>query len=105
MPYPNRVFGQAMKKQSKSKYQRQFGGGKDSNKNADDRDAKSEEAANWRRMRQEQGEVIDAKFGYHRLEDQPVDSAKASAPVERRGWLFHMLPTTVRTEIASNLIV
>jgi hypothetical protein len=94
MPYPNRVFGQAMKKQSK-----------DNNKNADDRDAKSAEAANWRRMRQEQGEVIDAKFGYHRLEDQPVDSAKASAPVERRGWLFHMLPTTVRTEIASNLIV
>jgi hypothetical protein len=53
-------------------------------------DAKAEEAAARRRLRQEQGEAIDTKFGYKRLEDQFADS-----PIERRGWLFNMLATTV----------
>eukprot|EP00980_Cylindrotheca_fusiformis_P026149 scaffold15472_cov117-Cylindrotheca_fusiformis.AAC.13 len=91
MPYPNRVFGQAMKKQSR--YQRQMG----HNNNAGQQsmlDAKAEEAAARKRLRQEQGEEIDTKFGYRRLEDQFSDSLQDGAPIERRGWLFNMLATT-----------
>jgi hypothetical protein len=88
MPYPNRVFGQATKKQSR--YQRQMGGKSKAAMSPSMQDAKAEEAAARRRLRQEQGEAIDTKFGYKRLEDQFADS-----PIERRGWLFNMLATTV----------
>jgi hypothetical protein len=106
MPYPNsknnKVFGQSMSKKKgggKSNYQRQFGGssknaynGSNSNSNSKD-DTSSEEAqrAARRRLRQEQGEAIDAKFGYNRLEDGQQDGEV----IEKRGWIFHMLPTTV----------
>ena len=104
MPYPNnknKVFGQSMKKKGggRSNYQRQLGGNNNSNSNSnsnsnDKDDASSEEAkrAARRRLRQEQGEAIDAKFGYHRLEDGQQDGEV----IEKRGWIFHMLPTTVR---------
>jgi len=58
-------------------------------------------------MRQEQGEIIDAKFGYHRLEDQYLERQKNSRLrteegnaggvdklKQRRGWLFNMAATT-----------
>jgi hypothetical protein len=93
----NRVFGQAMKKGSKSsRYQRQMGnqGASHSAIATEDPQATArDEAAARRRARQEQGEEIDIKFGYERLEDKPEDPNLP--PVERRGWLFHMLPTTV----------
>jgi hypothetical protein len=92
MPYPNRVFGQAQKK--KSRYQRQMGDKSKAAMSPSMQDAKAEEAAARRRLRQEQGEAIDTKFGYKRLEDQYEDS-----PIERRGWLFNMLATTVSIEI------
>ena len=92
MPYPNRVFGQAMKKQSR--YQRQFGG--KGGKAPPSLDTKAEEAAARKRLRQEQGEAIDVRFGYNRLEDHFLDSSSDGAPIERRGWLFNMLATTVR---------
>ena len=92
MPYPNRVFGQAMKKQSR--YQRQFGG--KNGKALPTLDTKAEEAAARKRLRQEQGEAIDVRFGYNRLEDYFLDSSSDGAPIERRGWLFNMLATTVR---------
>lgn len=92
----NRVFGQAMKKSNKgSRYQRQFGNSSHSNivTTEDPEAVARDEAAARRRARQEQGEAIDISFGYERLEDMPVDPSHP--PVERRGWLFHMLPTTV----------
>ncbi|KAL3923554.1 MAG: hypothetical protein SGILL_001593, partial [Bacillariaceae sp.] len=64
---------------------------------------KAADAASWRRVRQEQGEVIDRNFGYHRLEDQQQSGAggqnqkqgsATDGPVQRRGWLFHMMATT-----------
>ena len=104
MPYPNRVFGQAMKKQSR--YQRQFGG--KNGKALPTLDTKAEEAAARKRLRQEQGELIDAKFGYNRLEDlyqeqQRSRNFRSEKPridvdklMQRRGWLFNMAATTVR---------
>jgi hypothetical protein len=90
-----REFGQAMKKSIKStKYQRQFGNSSHSIVTTEDPEAVArDEAAARRRARQEQGEAIDIAFGYERLEDKPVDPNHP--PLERRGWLFHMLPTTV----------
>lgn len=92
MPYPNRLFGQAMKKESR--YQRQFGGNGERFLRRE-QDAKAEEAAARRRLRQEQGEEIDIKFGYRRLESQLSNNAGGPSVINRRGWLFHMLPTTV----------
>ena len=93
----NREFGQVMKKSNKSatRYQRQFGNASHSVIAAteDPEAAARDESAARRRARQEQGEAIDISFGYERMEDKPVDPNHP--PVERRGWLFHMLPTTV----------
>jgi len=93
-----REFGQVMKKSNKStRYQRQFGNASSSHSQLvipDDPEAAArEEAVAKRRARQEQGEAIDLAFGYERIEDKPIDPNHP--PVERRGWLFHMLPTTV----------
>jgi hypothetical protein len=94
----NRVFGQAMKKSNKSsRYQRQMGAQATHSATEDPEAAARDEAVAWRRARQEQGEAIDVKFGYERLEDKPVDPNLP--PVERRGWLFHMLPTTVSSRL------
>jgi hypothetical protein len=118
-PYRNdkKVFGQTMKKStaSSSRYRRQFGstGGGDRNHSrvaptehspppATNADTKAAEAAARRRVRQDQGEAIDARFGFHRLEDQHVQAQQRGGPdapsgrAARRGWLFHMLATTVR---------
>ena len=95
MTIPNRLFGQTMKKKQPSRYQRQFGGKSNAPAAAavSEQEAKAAEAAARRRLRQEQGEAIDAQFGYHRLEDQVVDPDQT---LQRRGWLYHMLATTVR---------
>ncbi|KAG7364476.1 DNA polymerase Pol2 [Nitzschia inconspicua] len=108
-PYPNnkRLFGQTMKKSNRSsvsRYQRQLGTTNSSSNShslvpseQSVAERKAAEAAARRRLRQEQGETIDGKFGYHRLEDQhgqkqsSVDDVSA---IQRRGWLFHMLATT-----------
>ena len=113
----NRVFGQTMRKtknsSAASRYRRQFG---ESNQrqhsqqtDSSNADTKAEEAAARRRLRQEQGEVIDSKFGYHRLEDQYQERKKnpslrtengydggVDPLTQRRGWLFNMAATSVR---------
>ncbi len=92
----NRLFGQAMSKktQKSSRYQRQFGVQTSNAAKIEDPEvAARDEAAVRRRLRQEQGEAIDLQFGYERLEDKPLDPNMPM--VEKRGWLFHMLPTTV----------
>jgi hypothetical protein len=122
-PYPNnRLFGQTMKKSNRSssssatRYQRQFGSSNNNNYNNNTNSSshsqsieeskaerKATEAAARRRLRQEQGETIDANFGYHRLEDQyhqqqqqqQQSSGDDFVAMQRRGWLFHMLATTV----------
>lgn len=99
MPYPNRVFGQAMKKQSR--YQRQFGGKTKGTITQSDQDSKAEEVAARRRLRQQQGEIIDVKFGYKRLEDQLSSDSTNQPIIQRRGWLFNMLATTVSDILSS----
>jgi hypothetical protein len=107
-PYPNgnRQFGQTMKKSNKStsRYQRQFGSKSSSSyqqqREESSKETKAAEAAARRRLRQEQGEIIDINFGYRRLEDQENQHMQQDSmdgtTLQRRGWLFHMLPTTVR---------
>jgi hypothetical protein len=133
-PYPNdkKRFGQTMKKSSSSlagsRYQGQFGnnrGGSSHSRIAPSSsssssttantaqslaETKAAEAAQRRRIRQEQGEAIDLLFGYPRLEDQYSSqmmnhphqrtggSDKLGIMKPRRGWLFQMLATTVRFE-------
>lgn len=121
---PNRLFGQTMRKPSMSsatRYQRQFG---QQNKTQQQYQAdlskvdttKADEAAARRRLRREQGEIIDAKFGYHRLEDQYQERKKNSSfrtgneyggrdetLTKRRGWLFNMAATTVSLIMGSVL--
>ena len=116
-PGTSRLFGQTMRKSIKSstgtRYQRQFGRSnqKQQSHEVDSSNTgttKSDEAAAWRQLRQEQGEIIDAKFGYHRLEDQYQERQKNSSLriekrhagefdklMQRRGWLFNMAATTV----------
>ena len=107
---PRKVFGQTMhRKPGRSNYQRQFGGGggRTSFKNTSYDESRNEESeaakqAARRRVRQEQGEAIDANFGYNRLEDKTLltgNDKNQQDVVERRGWLFHMLPTTVRADL------
>ena len=107
---PHKVFGQLMSKKgggASTRYQRQFGGGggkkrgslhPDLNEPQDAKAREAAEAAARKRARQEQGEIIDAKFGYHRLEDQHIEPGVTEIP-SRRGWVFQMLPTTVRMSI------
>jgi hypothetical protein len=122
----DKLFGQTMKKSnrssSSSRYQRQMGNRNPRQQSQEDSSkadtSQADEKAAWRRMRQEQGEIIDAKFGYHRLEDQYLERQKNSRLrteegniggvdklKQRRGWLFNMAATTVRlsskTEIGS----
>jgi hypothetical protein len=105
------MFGQTMKKSTNkggngSRYQRQFGNSSNNKSHsvieststsATLADTKATEAAARRRARQDQGEAIDIKFGYQRLEDQYQHSNQQSLEkIQRRGWIFHMLATTVR---------
>ena len=127
-PGSNKLFGQTMKKSNRSsaasRYQRQFGKGgqrqppygKDSSK---PETTQAEEVAARRRLRQEQSETIDAKFGYHRLEDQYQEQRQKNSRLrtgngdaggvdklmQRRGWLFNMAATTVRSVTRNKLIV
>lgn len=109
----NKLFGQTMRKSNRSsaatRYQRQFGGSSKKVESSNADTSKADEAAARRRMRQEQGELIDAKFGYHRLEDQYQERQKnpslrtetgaggSENLMQRRGWLFNMAATTVRS--------
>ena len=96
----NKVFGQTMKKSKGGKtsnYQRQFGGGSGSQHSkiasaSTDKESEEQQRAERRRLKQAQGEALDVKFGYPSLES----TVELGETTERRGWLFHMLPTTVR---------
>ena len=113
MPPPKgsrRVFGQAMGKSKRgggSSYQRQFGGGSKSkiapgDSNNNNNTNKSTEDTNAilaakRRIRQEKAEQIDEKFGYETFAFQNTNGSESREVRERRGWLFNMIPTTVRS--------
>ena len=102
-----KVFGQTMKRKPQAKtissYQKSFGGGSSTSRFISEHDESSplseaaQQAAARRRLRQEQGEAIDLRFGYHRLEDGHPITGGDNGPqtIQRRGWLFHMLATTV----------
>jgi hypothetical protein len=120
----SKVFGQAMKKSKRSSgsnYQRQFGGkGNNKNKKNNDtvyrsadatsdsnanNDSKAAELAQWRRMKQAKGEALDKAFGTERFAPLNqtttiVTKAASKEPEQeqsRRGWLYNILPTTVRS--------
>jgi len=116
MPPPSgsrRVFGQAMGKPkerggSGSNFQRQFGGGggkssssssNNNNNNYNSNQSKEDVSAIMaakRRIRQQKGEIIDEKFGYETFAYENTNGSNSRDVRERRGWLFNMLPTTVR---------
>ena len=115
-PGANKLFGQTMRKSSRSsaatRYQRQFGKSSNAGNSKSDT-TQADEVAARRRLRQEQGEAIDTKFGYHRLEDQYQENKKnmslrtetigANKSMQRRGWLFNMAATTV-SFVSENII-
>jgi len=109
------LFGQTKVKSNRSsaatRYQRQFGKSNRRQQSPavdplESNNKKVDEAAALRRLRQEQGELIDAKFGYNRLEDlyqeqQRSRNFRSEKPrlevdklMQRRGWLFNMAATT-----------
>lgn len=94
-----RVFGQAMKKKSSSssRYQRQFGakGGNPSSNTPDEAALQAARAAEWRRAKQAAGEALDRKFGMERFGEASAQQGQEEVQ-QRRGWLYNVLPTTVR---------
>ena len=81
----------------KSNYQRQFGGGgattyRQAPKTADDA---AETKAEYRRRKQAQGDLVDESFGVEKFSFQNVKSVDPK-DLQRRGWLYNVLPTTVR---------
>lgn len=109
------VFGQTMHRKKKgrgagrSNYQRQFGGGGgggktsyqsnpatvyrsgDGNIQQGDNKTKSESAAEHRRQKLETAKQVEAEFGV-----QKFVLADHQQTAERRGWLYNLVPTTVR---------
>ena len=106
------VFGQTMYQKKKggggkSHYQRQFGGSGgnlksnpstvyrsgDTNNNNDSSDrTKSDSAAEYRRQKLETAKQVEADFGIERF--VLLDNQQSA---ERRGWLYNLVPTTVRS--------
>ena len=93
-----------------SRYQRQMGSSNSNNKytgiqDDTEEDAQQKAMANkieWRRKKRQEGEELDARFGYHRLSSSNssnananATSASASASVSQKGYIFNMLQTTV----------
>lgn len=103
------VFGQAMQKRKgggKSNYQRQFGGGgattyRQAPKGTDYEAAAAESKADYRRRKQAQGDLVDESFGVEKFSFQNVKSIDPK-DLQRRGWLYNVLPTTVR--IIANVV-
>lgn len=90
-----KVFGQSMQK--KSSYQRQFGGSSTSfqSGDTDDAAAKAALAAERRKRKQVAAEKVEKAFGIDRF----VSDKEKTKP--RRGWLYNVLPTTVRIQQSS----
>ena len=118
---PRQVFGQTMHSKRKggggggrSNYQRQFGGGRgrgrgggrglssnpatvyrsgeNNNNQLDSSDkTKSESAAEYRRQKLETSKQVETDFGIERF--VLLDHQQTA---ERRGWLYNLVPTTVR---------
>ena len=85
MAPPPKVFGQTMRKGGRSNYQRQFGGGGGSSSVY--RTAKNNENEEERRQKLERSKQIEASFGIGTLDENET----------RRGWLYNVVPTTVRS--------
>jgi hypothetical protein len=86
-----KVFGQSMQK--KTSYQRQFGGGSSTSYRSGDTDdaaAKAVLAAERRKRKQVAAENVEKAF---RIDPFVIDKEKTQP---RRGWLYNVLPTTVR---------
>ena len=81
----------------RSSYQRQFGGGNRGTRipEANDTNNAAEQAALMRKIRQQKGEQIDKQFGYEEFEFRNSNDGNNDEIMDRRGWLFNMLPTTV----------
>jgi len=79
-----------MKKKKGSRYQRQMGA---TVYRSADNDNKSLLAAQKRRQKQALGEALDEQFGMERF----ALTSSYQEEKRRRGWLYNMLVTTVRT--------
>ena len=101
------VFGQTMRKKNEgnrgggaSRYQRQFGGGKNSGAVMSSRTSDADEASKALRRRQKQakGEAIDEAFGMEKFTVSASSTAGKAMQGrrQRRGWLYNMMATTVR---------
>jgi len=95
-------------KPQRSSYQRQFGGGGKSKLNAGSDDKKTDDLsailAAKRRARQQKAEQIDEQvFGFETFAFHNTNGAESREARERRGWLFNMLPTTVRESLCFTL--
>ena len=98
------VFGQTMRKKKhggRSNYQRQFQGGsyKTIYRSADNETENADLlAAQKRRQRQKLGEQIDGQLGVLRFTPKSHEGEipDESGLLRRRGWLYNILPTTVR---------
>jgi hypothetical protein len=106
MAPPSRpVFGQTIQKRKggKSNYQRQFGGGGKTAtvyRSGDDSTAteasKAAARAEYRCAKQARGEALDKWFGMEWFAlDTTMAHTNSDQKLQRRGWLFNMLPTTV----------
>lgn len=117
-PPPRKVFGQTVQKSTQgrggggpTRYQRQFGRGNQGSSNSGRRvgnagadggtaastfSSSSAEAAVAARLR---GENLDESFGIDRFCLTNVSSSERNGPEnpKRRGWLYNVLSTTVRS--------
>jgi hypothetical protein len=116
---PKKVFGQTVQANGKggsgaSRYQRQFGnkGGGPSRRDDDggggSASSSSSSAAQAAAAARIRGEALDESFGIERFSwstashSHGARASRRSGPLDdaltRRGWLYNVLPTTVRTE-------
>jgi hypothetical protein len=90
------VFGQAMQKKKAGKssnYQRQFGGST-TYRQASTTSSDEESKAQYRQRKQAAGDAVDESFGVERF---CFSDVQQSTDCRRRGWLYNVRTTTVRS--------
>ena len=95
---PPKVFGQTMRKQGASRYQRQFGNNNNKHNTMYRSSGQHDNEAADRRHRKEAAAVqVEKAFGMERfgLTTSMEEIATTGDARGRRGWLYNVLPTTV----------
>jgi hypothetical protein len=116
-PPSRQVFGQTMKKGSAgSNYRRQIGGKTNFNSSSQVSSDKNQNdtfnRAEYRRIKEAKGQIVDRKFGIERFthdsnnsntntkrnqgsNSDTNDDTSSNMIRQKRGWLYNVLPTTV----------